>query len=446
MIDLSPISSEVFFYASPDIRRALGLEKVLRNYFIICSFHDLLVDLVRKKGTKVYCLEDEIGDEALQINNTGQLVDRPEVKKFIHENTDSKRPNLLYFKPSLKIDIICQKENFVKVANSYELNEQFENKINFFNITEKYFPEAHIEGMLASLPEVEFSSVKEKLGLPFVVQFGHGWAGKTTFFIGSKNALMRLTEKYPSTRVKIVKYIKGPTYLNNCCIYNNKVFVSEPARQLSGISKIYDNESVTVGRQWPSSQLNKNQIETIKHLSVEVGQFMAKSGFRGYFGLDFIVEEKSGKVYLSENNARFTASVPFYTKLELKAGRIPLLAYHIAAFSNRKFDRDYLPKGNIKGSQIIIRNEKKDNIRVNSGFKTGTYLLNDRKLIYIDDRFDISDIKPNEFIIIPEYHKKQVANGQEMARIELPNIALTPDVNLKDDVADIIDQVKELIV
>ncbi len=316
MIDFSIFNNFPIFYISPDIKRALGLELVLPNYYIICSHYDPLVDMVRKKGGKVFCLEEDEKDTVKQVKNSGQLLGHPKVLEFIRKASKDETPCILAFKPNLKIDILCSQYGFKKLINDSKTNERFENKINFFEITKKYFPDYHLEGRVRKLGELNYNDLAKDLSIPFVVQFGHGWAGKTTFVIEEELDWQNLKQKFPQTTVKVTKYVDSFTVLNNCCIYKDSVLVGPPALQLSGIPDLSENKFITCGRQWSTNNISQMEEEQIKNISQQVGLYMAQNGYQGFFGLDFMIDKNTREIYLSENNARFTASTPFYTKLE----------------------------------------------------------------------------------------------------------------------------------
>ncbi len=441
MTDLSFLHNRPLFYISPDIRRALGLELILPNYYIICSFYEPLVNLVRKKGAHVFCLEEELSQLAGDIKNSGQLLENNLVQQFIKEKSGTNQPNLIYFKPSLKLDLLCKQNGYQPLVNSYNLNEQFENKINFFNLTKQYFTQYHIQGEIESLIKSDFKELEHKLGVPFVVQFGHGWAGKTTFIVNDENSFLSLKKRFPGTKVKIVKYIRGFTVLNNCCLYQDQVLVGDLALQLNNIKGLSTNPSVTCGRQWPSSGLTCKQMEIINDISQKLGQLMAKQGYQGFFGLDFLIEDKTGKVYLSENNARFTASTPFYTKIELHADKIPLMAYHLAAFLNLnlkiiKNDKE------IVGSQIIIRNNSSQKIAMKDDLKAGIYKLIKNHLEFVIEGYEVNKLNIGEFIIVPERRGKIIEEDEEIARIEIKKAVLNGNYQLIDDIKKIVDIIK----
>lgn len=416
MIDLSFLNGIPLFYISPDIKRALGLEEMLKGYTIICSEKNDLVDLVRKKGCTVFCLEEEIGKTAGEYKNTSQILSNEKVNTFIQMKSNGKTPHILYFKPNLKVDFLCEQKGYKKLVNQYELNESFENKINFFELTKTILPQYTLSGWTGKISD--FKSENEKnIQYPFVVQFGHGWAGKTTFVVKNENDLENLRNTFQYTNVKITPFIDGYTILNNCCIYEGHVFVGSPAIQLSGIDALSSNPSVTCGRQWPQTILSKEQVKNIKSISETIGLIMSKKGYKGYFGLDFIVSKKDGKIFISENNARFTASVPFFTKREIAEGKMPLLVYHIAAFMGKKDLKEY-DHPEIIGAQIIIRNTKSTPFVIKKEIKQGIFRIKNNTIEFLREGYEINSIKEDEFILSSKSIGTKVNKDEEIARIE----------------------------
>ncbi|MBI2611235.1 hypothetical protein HYW54_00625 [Candidatus Gottesmanbacteria bacterium] len=410
MTDFSLISKFPIFYISPDIKRALGLESALPNFHIICSYQSDIVTMAKNKGINIFCL-------GKPLKNTSQLLSDPRVIQYIKDKSKGFKPNIIYFKPNLKADQICEEENFKKLVNNYELNEQFENKVVFYETCLKLLPENTIPGLVGILGELQYEDLKANLGQEIVVQFGHGWAGKTTFFIKDENEFSRLQTKYPFTTVKVTRKIDGITMLNNCVIYNDQVIKSPLAIQLNGIKELSHNKSITCGRMWPVVGLKDNELHVIDNITEIVGRQMMRVGYRGYFGLDFIVSKSDGKVYLSENNARFTASTPFFTKLELEKDEFPLLLYHIAGFLGIK----NLPSYNspqINGSQIIVRNDKEKDFITKREFPIGIYKLENGRLKLKKQDYDIRSTKKDEFIVTQSKKGIKIKKDGEITRIE----------------------------
>ena len=147
---------------------------------------------------------------------------------------------------------------------------------------------------------------------------------------------------------------------------------------------------------------------------------MIKEDYKGYFGLDFLVEEKTGEVFLLEINARMTASTSFYTQLEIKSGVTPLLFYHMLSFLKSDSDTikslyrviPHLPaqaglirepvldshlRGNnklsITGTQLILRNNQPKIVTIKKSLKSGIYYLTtDARFKFIKPAYQVTNL------------------------------------------------------
>uniref|UniRef100_A0A7C4M026 ATP-grasp domain-containing protein n=1 Tax=candidate division CPR3 bacterium TaxID=2268181 RepID=A0A7C4M026_UNCC3 len=410
--------SEDIFFVTPDIKRAIGIENIFPHYHIICSYNDPLISILRKKGVKIFCLSEQLKAQTVSVNNSGNLLANPLVERYINLHS-RKTPFIVYFKPSLKIDYLIKKKKYKAIGNSFDLNEQFENKIRFFKFSNKYFPEFSTRGLIGILSKLKFNDVSKKLGLPMVMQLGHGWAGKTTYFINTEKEFLDISNKFPLTMVKLTSMINGYTILNNCCIYKDKIFISPPAVQIDGIPELYPRLGVTCGRQWPAKFLERRQISEIIDISKKTGKILMKLGYRGFFGLDFLIEEKTGKVYFSEINARLTASSSFYAYLERGLGRVPLFIYHIASFLDKDMSfQKWEGDNNIVGSQVIFRKNMPKLFPFSNKIKIRTYTIEDEKYKFIKENYAPDKLGINEFIYMIRKKRYKEAAGEEVARIE----------------------------
>lgn len=417
---ISNLTDQLFkrsiFFVTPDLKRGLGFDGILPDYHIISGHFDPLIPVLRKQGVQVFCLEEMGFHDERKFNNTGKILENEETVSYINKKS-KETPIIMYFKPSKKIDYVLDKHKWIKAGNNYDLNECFENKIYSSRLFKKYFPDVEISSLTGRLNKLSFSKLIKTFSLPIVVQFGHGWAGKTTFFINSEKEFLNLRQQYPETYVKVSRFIGGFSILNNCCIYENKIFVSPPAVQISGIKKLFPNPFVTCGRQWPVKFISAYQEKEISRISQQVGSVMQKKGYKGFFGLDFLVEKATGKIYLSEINARLTASSSFFTKLELGCGKIPLMLYHLASFLDLplpNFDPDYTE---FQGSQIIFRAGGGQPIKHDMDF-SGVFTSDNQSHIFISDKYHPDKLKDKEYIFLKRAERPANSIGQETARIE----------------------------
>lgn len=427
------------FYLTNDVARGIGLENILPNYHIVCLDDHPLIDILEKAGVSVFCLERQLGLRNSVYRNSGTILSHPKVLSFIKEKSNGETPNILFFKPQRRIEILAEKNGFNLIGNSVSVNRFFEDKISFFEICQKEnlpVPPGETE----DLQKINYSELVRKYGERQVVQFGRGWAGNSTVIISEEKQILNLKQKFGHIKVKVNKYLNCRTILNNAVIYKEDVFVSEPALQIKADINLTSTPTGTGGRQWPC-ELENGQKEKIKVISDRVGETMKRKGFKGFFGLDFLVEEKTGEVYLAENNARLTYSVPFFTKLELKSGVFPLLGYHLSAFfSDRVLEKtDYEPVL-IKGGEIVARNTEDYPVKVWGEVKTGLYRQNFeyKKEVYFLEETDASDIFLNTAA------KDRVVNPEiEYAVIDTKNNVCDENGEIREEYLSIIKKVKE---
>lgn len=398
------------FFITPDVWRGIGVETILPDYTIICASKDPIVSILKKQGAKVFCLEEEIGIDAKNFTNTSKLLQHEKVLSHIRKNAKG-RPAILYFKPSLKLDMLIGEYDFTAIGNSSGVNEQFENKVTFYEGSKGLFGDILPESIIGKLSSLLYGQITATLGKVFVAQFGHGWAGNTTFVIQNKSDYVNLSEKFPYTTIKASRYIDGYTVLNNCCVYNDSVLIGPPAIQINGISELSRNPFSTCGRQWPIPDFLKKNEQKIYDISQKIGNYMKQSGFKGLFGLDFLIDRKTNEVYLSDVNARITASIPFYTKLEIGNGKTPLLLYHIASFLGVSNLPQY-DSGKIMGAQLIFR-EKSTVEEISHRDTYGVYSVGKREKIRQD--YYPEKLRDKEYIYL---HKSFREASREFARLE----------------------------
>ena len=420
------LSAESIFFITVDIKRGLGLERVLPNYHIICSYNDPIIGYLRKEGANIFCLEEITGSKARKVTTTGRLLENIHVSDYIGKNA-KKVPWVIYFKPSLKIEILCGKLGYRRIGNTRGINEIYENKVNFAKLAEKYFSDFFIPSITGKLSELQFSSLVRNLDLPFVVQFGHGWAGKTTYFIKKEAEFYNLKKSFYHTKVVASKLIKGHTALNNCCIYADNIFISEPASQINAVNSLSENPGVTCGRVWPSFLDNK-QVEAVRIVSRKIGTIMKKSGFKGFFGIDFLIEEETGKVFASEINSRLTASSSFYTYLELGKNVTPLLSYHLDAFLNKGILSETGGKVNISGSQLNVY-KKAHNLAKIHKEDFGVYKITDSQPEIVRKEYKLESLNDKEYIFINKI-KISKSTDEEIGRLETKSRLLKDPYNL----------------
>jgi len=420
------------FYVANVADRGVGLENIIPNYHIICIDHDDEVDYLEKAGAKVFCLEKEFGKKNVIFRNSAVLLGQEPVKKYIKENTPpGMQAAVVVFKPSLAAEKIARENNWKILNNSAILSKEIEDKFNFIFIGKSL----HIR--IPDAETIDFGRLSywelKKYYDYFVVQLKSGYAGSSTFFIRSNDDYVKLMNTFfhdssgkKTITVKVSKYIHGIPATVDACVAADEIYVGKPCLQITGEELCTNNLGTTCGNDWGVLPASAKVSGEINDIGKKVGQYLSRKGYKGIFGLDFIISEKNSDVYLIEINPRFVASIPFYTKMEIKNSVLPMMALHFLEFLGVKYSIDFLAKELfdqnipvISGSQLVLRNKEGKICTPTGEIKSGVYRFDRGKLIFLRPGYSPLDLNlPNEFIILAAAKGRKVKPENEVARIE----------------------------
>src|SRR5260370_23475009 len=75
-------------------------------------------------------------------------------------------------------------------------------------------------------------------------------------------------------------------------------------------------------------------------MAFKFGNQLWQEGYRGYFDLDFLIDQDSGDVYLGELNPRVCGASPMTNHAAFAYADVPLFLFHLLEFSGQDFDLD----------------------------------------------------------------------------------------------------------
>jgi len=154
-------------------------------------------------------------------------------------------------------------------------------------------------------------------------------------------------------------------YTNNNCVFEDRIAIGNISYQITGLLPFTDREFATIGNDWSLSKnlMTKDQKSKYIEIVKMVGKKLRKDGWIGLFGIDTIVDNSTGKLYLLEINCRQPSSTSFEAKLQkiknknLKNANYTIFEAHLSSLLGINFDDGELID-NIEGAQIIYRNKK----------------------------------------------------------------------------------------
>lgn len=310
----------------------------------------------------------------LEIKNSGYLLSQKTIQDKLKS---SQNPVVVPFKPSAKLEKICQNNHWLLAANPASINRLLEDKVKFFeNCQKNDLP--IVPGIIAKFNDESFKIAEDKFGNNLVIQTHFGWAGNSTHNFNNYETAKTVIPT--NTLAKFSPLLNGYSLLNNCCLTQHGLIQSPPALQYTGLSEFTQNPFATVGRQWPSLASIDIQ-EKVRQITIEFSERILKPlNYRGYFGLDFIVSDN--QVYLLECNPRLTASFAFYSQIELNNNITPLFYFHLAEFINLNYSIDISDEQkrfynqNIIGSELTKKNSDGTTIKKFNSFEIFSNQIN----------------------------------------------------------------------
>jgi len=426
----------------------LGPDDFLPDYRIVALRRSLDGELI-KKDLKVVSIEKSLGTKHIrEPRNATTVIGHPKTKRYFDK---FKRIDILVYKTSTKMEKICEQNNWNLIASSKKFGKKlFENKIKFRRLLQELSIEVP-PGKVCSVENLHYGHLLNSYGLPFVIQHPTKGGGKGTFFINNKEnfdkAYKKLrkptretylgeVEEKPTDEVIVTKYIEGPSPSITGCVTKHGILSTNIQHQILDIPELYNPEKgsgLFCGHDWTFYNFSESiQKQAIK-ITEKVGKYFKKNNYKGIFGLDFVMDKESQKLYVIEANPRLLGSFPTLSMVQIYNNEPSILAFHMLEYLNIDYELNLnainkLMRQNKKGSQIIMHNLLNRWARIHKTVKPGIYQLDKNgKVKYLRPGYKLQDLKnKNEFAIVEGIliKKSHLSPNRRICRILSLNRAL----------------------
>lgn len=401
MVMLSIVKTPII-YVTRDIERALGLPLDTPGYFIISNYTPFAKSVAKGRKNVVLVKEE-------------RMLDTYELLKYIPSTLQGEgrrgEAGVVVFKPTIQIEKNCAENGWKLLNPSAELSNKVEEKISqieWLGPLKKYLPDY----------KVRLCKNIKWPGHKFVLQFNRSHTGSGTTLVGDKQILTNIKQIFPEREARIAKYIEGPLFTNNNVVAKDTVLLGNINYQITGLLPFTDNPFSTIGNDWelPHKILNKKQLAQYHKIATDVGNRLRESGWKGLFGIDVVLEQKTGKLYLLEINCRQPASTTYESQLQqssilnLQSSITTFQAHLLALLDQPLKNHRLIPLST--GAQIIQRVTK------------DIPAIKEPKLYKPDDRFTYihyNNTKPGSDLLrlqtkqgIMETHNKLNALGNQL--------------------------------
>ena len=234
------------------------------------------------------------------------------------------------------------------------------------------------------------------LGSDLVVQTAFGDSGHTTFFIANEEGWKKHAKEIVGEHeVKIMKRINCRGSTLEACVTRCGTIVGPLLTEIVGHKELTPYKGGWCGNEVFPGTFSDKVLTQARQYAARFGDQLWKEGYRGYFDLDFLIDQDSGDVYLGELNPRVCGASPMTNHAAFAHADAPLFLFHLLEFSGVDFDIDVNainarwadPRFSDSWSQLVIKYTKDNVDIVTEAPPTGIWRLNDANQV-VYHRFD----------------------------------------------------------
>ena len=182
---------------------------------------------------------------------------------------------------------------------------------------------------------------KAGIGDDLVLQSAFGDSGHTTFFVKSEADFRRHEHEIVGEgEIKVMKRIDCMGSAIEACATSQGTIVGPLMTELVGFKDLTPYRGGWCGNEILATAFPPAIRQRARELTFKFGEQLRKEGYRGYFELDFLIEKKTGELYLGELNPRITGASSMTNHAAFAHADAPLFLFHLLEFSRKKFKLD----------------------------------------------------------------------------------------------------------
>jgi hypothetical protein len=381
----------------------LGPDKWLKDY-AIASLFDWDMEQSSDLPT-VHSLVCELGHiPSLNKFNTVNLLASADFVSLL----DKYYPGyaLMTYKP-ISSELKLEGRKFIMTDPKF--TSLFENKVSFRRLLKDQviFPK-YIEMERSEMIKTTecYESIKSRLGGDYVIQDEMLSGGKGTHVIRSYQDYLRgidaLGVMSKHSKVVISSMVNNSKERSiQCCITSSGLVVGPLQRQIVFDPLLANLDVVNGDKFCGASIFSEDQHSVVNDqaskYAVTIGNKMKSMGYRGIFGIDFLLGEQD-ELFVLEVNPRITGVTPLLTALADDKD-IPFYLLHILELGGYKYTvSDSSTKLFGTGSLMILHSRDSSPVTIINTPKSGTYHLDGESISYISANIDINKLGKDQFI------------------------------------------------
>lgn len=315
----------------------LGADEWIKSFKFICyieCFNGLHPNVFSPKEEVPHGEFESIED----INN--YLLEHKEVVEYIQSRKkDGKAGKAMFLMFDEETEKLAGKNGLEVCFPSSKMRTSLDNKVNTNRIAEKAGVVC-VPNVLSPVKGYEhLREVSKQLGNDLVIQTPFGDSGHTTFFISDEDDFKKHEEEIiRENELKIMKRINCRGAAIEACVTRHGTIVAPLMTELVGFPELTPYKGGWCGNEIYADVFTRSIRQKARKYTRLFGDQLRKEGYKGYFELDFLIDQDNGQVYLGELNPRITGASSITNHAVFALADAPLFLFHLMEWMDRPYE------------------------------------------------------------------------------------------------------------
>lgn len=326
------------------------------------------------------------------INN--YLLTHSEVRDYIeNRKTNGKNGKALFLMFDEKTEALAKKAGLEVIFPPAKLRSWLDNKVNTNRVAEKAGVPCvpYVLHPVKNFEHLMQVAAKGKLGNDLVVQTPYGDSGHTTFFIKTQEDYAKYAKEIEAEKeCKIMKRINCRGAAMEACVTRHGTIVAPLMTELVGFKELTPYKGGWCGNEIYSETFTPKIRAKARRYAKKFGDQLLKEGYKGYFELDYLIDQDNGEIYLGELNPRVTGASSITNHAVFALSDMPLHLFHTLEWMNVPYEisvnalnrRWSRPENIDTWGQMVIKYTTDDVQRVTDAPRSGIWRMREDGSIY----------------------------------------------------------------
>ncbi|MGB3140046.1 MAG: biotin carboxylase [Aestuariivirga sp.] len=178
-----------------------------------------------------------------------------------------------------------------------------------------------------------------KLGRDLVVQTPYGDSGRTTFFIKSEADWYTHEEDLVKEDLKVMRRINHLPGTVEAVATRHGTLVGPMQTDITGFPEVTPYKGGWCGNDVFTGGM-ASERKAVTEMAQKLGNQLYKSGYKGAFCMDFLIDTDTREVYLGEINPRISGASPLTNLITSTYGGCPIYIFHLLEFMDVEWELD----------------------------------------------------------------------------------------------------------